>query len=150
MKDVNHKLEQAMYGKPVINPEERNHYLGQLKERLLLCATFKNCRDQKFINNIDNFLKQKEGNLYINNQLPDIFKNQLMQICLKYNRSFTLVTTNKEVTDNTVILVYGLDIATHVDHCDYCELFKNEDLCDQKNDKQNTKTPFWQKIFKSK
>ena len=125
MNDINQRLQQGMMGKKQINPDERNKYLGQLKERLYISATFADSKDSHFLTNIDSLLEDKEAILYLNSNLPQSLQTNLIQCVMKNNRSFTVVTNDKNQEDD-ICLVYADKVATHLpSDCAYSVLFKD-------------------------
>lgn len=146
MKDVNEYLEQAINGQSQISPEERRKYLGQLKERLYLSATFTDSNNENFFNNLEAIIRTKNATLYINDKLPSNVQNKLIQLALKYNRSFTVITNQNKSSADSICLVYADKTATHIPNCAYDIQFTSSNEV-KKDDDTPTKSSLWDKLF---
>ena len=147
MKDVNQHLEQAITGSPQIKPEERHKYLGQLKERLFLSATFADCKQNNFLQNLAQILQAKEATLYLNDKLPQHLQNEILQLAMQHNRPFTIVQKKEQPTDEQIALVYCDKQAVHIKACEYNIQFPTVSHSTHDDKLKEEKATLWQKLF---
>lgn len=139
------RLEQGMYGKPQLKPDEKRKYLGNFRERVYVIVTFDECKQTSARHQLKKIMmKFPNHQLFINGQLPTELQKKLIQIAQETKSHFTVVDTSLPENKSDLAAVYAGDEPAGVSSID---LPKTEELTSNLEQKKQS---FWQKLFSSK
>lgn len=90
--DVNERLTNAMHGTPQTLPDQRRHYLGSLRERVVLAIKIKELQDERTLRLFKQHLQDYDGKTaLVNGKVTRQLISPYMQTLAQANFPFTLV-----------------------------------------------------------
>lgn len=90
--DVNERLTNAMHGTPETLPDQRRHYLGSLRERVVLAIKIKELQDERTLPLFKKHLQDyKNKTALVNGKVTRQLISPYMQTLAQANFPFTLV-----------------------------------------------------------
>ncbi len=104
MKKVNDILEEAIYGKPEIRPQERKLFLSTILERIHVALTVKQVVSGNEYTEVATVMNtQKDVHLYINGHLSYQFYSRYTKLAAKANVPYTIVTPTESTPIGLVV-----------------------------------------------
>ncbi|MDQ0205598.1 YueI family protein [Alkalicoccobacillus murimartini] len=104
MKKVNDILEEAIYGKPEIRPQERKLFLSTILERIHVALTIKQVVSGSTYKQVEDVMNTKKDlHLYINGHLSYQFYSRYTKLATKANIPFTIVTPTEKIPTGLVL-----------------------------------------------
>lgn len=104
MKKVNDILEEAIYGKPEIRPQERKLFLSTILERVYVALTVKQVVSGNVYDQVSTIINTKKDlHLYINGHLSYQFYSRYTKLATKANVPFTIVTPTESIPVGLVL-----------------------------------------------
>ncbi|MCM2677797.1 YueI family protein [Alkalicoccobacillus plakortidis] len=104
MKKVNDILEEAIYGKPEIRPQERKLFLSTILERVYVALTVKQVVSGSVYDQVSTIINTKKDlHLYINGHLSYQFYSRYTKLATKANVPFTIVTPTESIPVGLVL-----------------------------------------------
>ncbi|WP_185971002.1 YueI family protein [Alkalicoccobacillus porphyridii] len=104
MKKVNDILEEAIYGKPEIRPQERKLFLSTIMERVYLALTIKQVLSSNTYQQISSIMQSKKDlHLYINGHLSYQFYSKYTKLASTHSVPFTIVTPTEGIPTGLVL-----------------------------------------------
>jgi len=108
--DIDDYLQQGIYGKKEINPDERRKFLGTLRERVVIALKQSQVREDGTYQEVDVALREnKMAHLFLNGNMDYEYISKYKKLADKYGVDFTIVT-NKEY-NSELGLVLAFDYA---------------------------------------
>lgn len=106
-KHVEDYLTEGIYGTRLPKQEERDYFLGTLRERIVLALTIGQVMSDKGLNELEEALKQnQDARLIFNGVVADKFLIEEKKLADKYNISYTVISNNEVETDIGAVLTY--------------------------------------------
>ncbi|HEY9577989.1 MAG TPA: YueI family protein [Pseudobacillus sp.] len=139
-KNVDDILQEGIYGKKEINPEERRKFLGTLRERIVAALLQDQVREEEVYPELIELMKKNsQAKLYLNGSLNITYLKKYITAAEKQNLDYTIVINKNYGTDIGLVLAY--------DHAiDKEEIFlsRPQEQQEQKAAKKNK----WSSLFK--
>src|SRR5699024_1248549 len=102
MKKVEDYLNDGIYGPRKPKQAERNHYLGTLRERIVLVLTKGQVMSGKALRQLEKAMQEyPDAKLLLNGHIPSRFYKREKGLAKKYDIPYTSVT-NKDVHDTDI------------------------------------------------
>ncbi|MBM7662068.1 uncharacterized protein YueI [Bacillus mesophilus] len=118
-------LNQGIYGLKEIKPEERNKFLGTLRERVVAVLTQQQVREPGTYKEAEELIKANtKATMYLNGNITYTYLSDYIKLANKYGNPFKIVTNKKVNSDLGLVLAY--DHAIDHDKI-YIEKEKSED-----------------------
>lgn len=110
-KNVEDYLTEGIYGTRLPKQEERDYYLGTLRERIVIALTIGQVMSDKGLEQLEINLKQhKDAKLLINGKIASKFLKAEKELANKYKIPYTVVSNEEVETDIGAILAYDYAI----------------------------------------
>lgn len=139
-KNVNDFLTDGIYGTRLPKQEERNKYLGTLRERIVLALTIGQTMSDKGVKALrEEMRKHPDASLIFNGNIADKFLNEEKKLAKKYHIPYTIITNRETETSIGAVLKYDYAI-------DKEEIFIKEEETSQSKEQQ--KQSIFRKLFK--
>lgn len=111
MKNVEEYLNEGIYGPRKPKQAERNHYLGTLRERIVLVLTKGQVMSDKALRQLEKAMQEyPDAQLLVNGHIPRRFYKRETGLAKKYNIPYTSVTNN-DVDDSDIGAILTYDYA---------------------------------------
>lgn len=144
--DLQKHLDNAMYGTPLLKPEEQRKYMGTFRERCYLTMTIaqmKNTADKA------NFLKEltqhPDAKVLLNGAMASDLQSRYIKLINERNIKFTVVNDFVENTPESFGLVLTAKEAVNEETIDIEEKYPNQ--TDTPIKTEESKKGFWHKLF---
>lgn len=109
-KDVHDILQEGIHGPKDIKPEERNKYLGTLRERIVAVLTKTQVR-QSYTNQIEDLLKlHPDVKMILNGDMNYSYLSKYIKLANTYKIPFTISNNQEHSTDIGLVLAYNYAI----------------------------------------
>ena len=140
-KQVEDYLNDGMYGTRLPKQAERNHYLGTLRERVVLVLTFGQVMADKGLQDLEKAIKEyPDAKLIFNGHIADRFFRAEKTLANQYNVPYTVIQDEENKTDIGAVL--ACDYAVNVEN-----IAAEDDPSPEEIDKDKTEpSSFWNKI----
>ncbi|MBY7142172.1 YueI family protein [Virgibacillus sp. NKC19-3] len=110
-KNVDDYLTEGMYGKRRPKEEERERFLGTLRERIVIALTIGQVMSDKALGELEEAMKRNtQAKLLINGQVAYRFLKGERELANKYNIPYTTITNKENETDIGAVLTYDYAI----------------------------------------
>ncbi|UJL46842.1 YueI family protein [Virgibacillus sp. NKC19-16] len=110
-KNVDDYLTEGMYGKRRPKEEEREQFLGTLRERIVIALTKGQVMSDKGLEELEEAMKHNtQAKLLINGHVSYRFLKEERELANKYNIPSTTVTNKENDTDIGAVLTYDYAI----------------------------------------
>ena len=110
-KNVDDYLTDGMYGVRLPKEEERIHFLGTLRERIVIALTIGQVMTDSGIKKLEEAMKSNpKARLIINGHVSYRFLKEEKALASKYNIPHTTITTEVNETDIGTVLTYDYAI----------------------------------------
>ncbi|HEY4600897.1 MAG TPA: YueI family protein [Cerasibacillus sp.] len=110
-KDVNNYLTDGIYGIRLPKQDERNKYLGTLRERIVLALTIGQVMSDKGLKALEEeMLRHPDAKLIFNGAVANKFLTEEKQLAEKYNIPYTVITNGEVETHIGAVLAYDFAI----------------------------------------
>lgn len=94
--NVEDYLNEGIYGKKEIKPDERRKFLGTLRERVVIVLTQAQVRESGVYGQVeDEMRKYQNAHVYLNGNMNYRYLSKYTKLCSQNNIEYTMVT-NKE------------------------------------------------------
>lgn len=134
-KSVDDYLTEGMYGLRRPKEAEREHYLGTLRERIVLALTKGQVMTDAHLKDLEEAIKQHpETKLIFNGDIANRFFKKEKAIADKHSIPYSVITNKESSTDIGAVLTY--DYAVHIEN-----IFVQSAKSKKSESKQKTKTP---------
>ena len=139
-KNVDDILQEGIYGKKEINPEERRKFLGTLRERIVAALLQDQVREKEVYPELIELMKKNsQAKLYLNGSLNIAYLKKYITAAENHNLDYTIVINKNYGTDIGLVLAY--------DHAiDKEEIFLSKPQKPQ--EKKAAKKNKWSSLFK--
>ncbi|SDK28087.1 YueI family protein [Sediminibacillus albus] len=98
-------IEEGIYGAKQTNPAERKHYLGTLRERVIIALKKSQVMQQQGLAELEAEMKNhSEAKLLFNGNISSRFLKKYKKLSAKYRIQYTSVTNKEAETDIGAIL----------------------------------------------
>ncbi|WP_010098279.1 YueI family protein [Ornithinibacillus scapharcae] len=129
-KNVEDYLTEGIYGTRLPKQEERDYYLGTLRERIVIALTIGQVMSDKGIQQLENSLQQhKNAKLLINGKIASKFLKVEKELANKYHVPYTIVSNEEVETDIGAVLAYDYAIdkeEIYIEDMNHEQLTKDE------------------------
>ncbi|MDY0410326.1 YueI family protein [Virgibacillus soli] len=110
-KSVDDYLTDGIYGTRLPKQEERNRFLGTLRERVVLALTIGQVMTDKGVSRLaEEMQKHPEATLIFNGHVANQFLKEEKKVAEKYNIPYTVITNEEVDTDIGAVLAYDYAI----------------------------------------
>lgn len=100
-------LNQGVYGKKEINPEEKRKFLGTFRERVVVALTVSQLYKPKVYAEVEQAMKGNRGaKLLLNGSVDYQFLSKYVKIANDYQIPFTIVENKEHDTEVGLVLAY--------------------------------------------
>ncbi|WP_033826834.1 YueI family protein [Bacillus andreraoultii] len=100
-------LNQGVYGKKEINPEEKRKFLGTFRERIVVALTVSQLYKPTVYDEVEQAMKSNRGaKLLLNGSVDYQFLSKYVKIANDYQISFTIVENKEHDTEIGLVLAY--------------------------------------------
>jgi uncharacterized protein YueI len=138
-------LSKGMYGANQTKPDERQKYLGSLRERIYLSITIEQLSSMDYSTEVKKEIAQHPNNTLLFNGTVDIKDlDPYIKLSNQLNCSFRIVT-DENAEKSTIGLVYVASQAVNIDIIDVAEKYPNSDKIIEKE--VIKKKSFFKKFF---
>lgn len=136
-------IQQGIHGPREINPDERNKFLGTLRERVIVVLTKSQVRENGTYHEVEKLMKQnQQATLFLNGKMNYTYLSDYIKLANKTGNKYLLSTDKEHETDLGLVLAY--DYAVDKENI---YITKNEEpVSDQKHD-ENRLIQFFKKLF---
>lgn len=111
MKKVEDYLNDGIYGVRMPKQDERIHYLGTLRERVVLVLTKGQVMSDKAIRQLEQAMQEHpDTKLLLNGHIPYRFFEREKELALKYHIPYSNVTNEQSDSDIGAVLTYDYAI----------------------------------------
>lgn len=142
-KNVEDYLTEGIYGTRLPKQEERDYFLGTLRERIVIALTIGQVMTDKGIQILEENMKlSPDAKLLFNGKIASRFLKAEKELAHKYNISYTVINNEAVETDIGAVLTYDYAI-------DKEEIFmneNNEDTPSEEETDEKQKTGFLSKL----
>lgn len=144
--DLQKHLDNAMYGTPLLKPEEQRKYMGTFRERCYLTMTIEQMKDTA---NRTNFLKEltqhPDATVLLNGAMDITLQSAYIKLINERQVKFTVVNDFVENTPDALGLVLTAKEAVNVETIDIEQKFPKQSTKSEQLDEP--KKGFWHKLF---
>ncbi|WP_099156630.1 YueI family protein [Virgibacillus ndiopensis] len=106
-KNTEDYLNEGIYGKRLPKQNERNTFLGTLRERIVIALTKGQVMSDKGLNVLEEAMKEnRDAKLLFNGHIAYKFINEEKALANKYNVPYTIITNEDSKTDIGAVLTY--------------------------------------------
>ncbi|MGC8228733.1 YueI family protein [Pseudobacillus badius] len=106
-KSVDDVLQEGIYGKKELHPEERRKFLGTLRERIVAALRQSQVREKETYPELIELMKQHpQAKLYLNGALNITFLKKYITAADKHKLDYTVVINKNHDTDIGLVLAY--------------------------------------------
>ncbi|MGM9928456.1 MAG: YueI family protein [Bacillus sp. (in: firmicutes)] len=110
-KTVDDYIEQGIYGKKEINPEERRMYLGTFRERVVIALTTAQVRKNHVYTQVEEEMKaHSKATLYLNGSVEYSSISKYVKAAQKRKVTYTIVTNKEHTSKLGLVLAYDYAI----------------------------------------
>ncbi|ENH96457.1 hypothetical protein J416_10606 [Gracilibacillus halophilus YIM-C55.5] len=139
-KEIDDYLQEGIYGRRELNPDERKAYLGTLRERIVLVLKQSEVRGKKGLRAIEQTLQQHpNARMLMNGHMSFRFFKPYRNIANQYNISYTSVSNQEAKSDYGIVIT--LDSAIEKEN-----IFLNEDKPRTRRNSEEKKS-WWKKLL---
>ncbi|MGX7419450.1 YueI family protein [Carnobacterium gallinarum] len=145
-KELEDRLSSGLYGAPQIKPEERNKFLGSLRERVYLSMTIEELSSHNYLDALEaEFKKHPSGQVLLNGEVDNRILGPYLKLCSGDSIKFTIVT-NQFAKQSSIGLLYVAENAVNESCIDVAEKYPAPDSseCDTKTADKKT---FFKRFF---
>lgn len=135
-KNVEDYLTEGIYGTRLPKQEERDYFLGTLRERIVIALTIGQVMTDKGIQTLEENMKNnQEAKLLFNGKIASKFLKAEKELANKYKIPYTVVSNEAVETDIGAVLTY--DYAIDKEHIFMEENFEEHTSEEKKEQKSN-------------
>ncbi|WP_373894943.1 YueI family protein [Virgibacillus sp. CBA3643] len=110
-KNIDDYLTEGMYGTRRPKEEEREQFLGTLRERIVIALTKGQVMSDKALEELEEAMKNNtQAKLLINGRIAYRFLQEERKLADKYNIPYTTITNKENETDIGAVLTYDYAI----------------------------------------
>lgn len=110
-KNIDDYIQQGIYGKKEINPDERRKFLGTLRERIVIALTQSQIRENGIYPQMEEALKTNStAHLFLNGNMNYLELSKYTKIASEYKVDYTIVTNKDHNSDIGLVLAYDYAI----------------------------------------
>lgn len=138
--DIDTYLQQGIFGATETKPDERNRYLGSLRERVIIALTKKQVREKGTYKEIEHLMSEyPKAQLLLNGKMAYQVLSDYTKLANKMGFAFKVVTNKSSKTDLGLVLV-----SEHAIEMEQIYIDKDSQT-PEKTDKRLT---FFERLFK--
>ncbi|MCH1624327.1 YueI family protein [Ferdinandcohnia quinoae] len=109
--NVDDYLQQGIYGKKEIKPDERRKFLGTIRERVVMALTAAQVREVNVYKEVvDSFKINPKAHLYLNGNMDFRYLSKYIKHAERNKLSYTLVTNKEYNSELGLVLAYDYAI----------------------------------------
>ena len=97
--DSSHLQKKALFTASITGTASLEAAINNQKSVIFGNAWFRGCPNVYYFDDIENFNSLMEKKVYIDNEISDFFKNQMMKYCVPANQNYSAEVRNKKLTD---------------------------------------------------
>jgi uncharacterized protein YueI len=106
-KNVEDYLTEGIYGTRLPKQEERDYFLGTLRERIVIALTIGQVMTDKGLQKLEESMRQnKDAKLFFNGKIASRFLKEEKELANKHHIPYTVVTNEEVETDIGAVLAY--------------------------------------------
>ncbi|MCA1030213.1 YueI family protein [Bacillus timonensis] len=140
--DVDTYLQNGIYGNKQIKPEERNIYLGSLRERVVVALTQSQVMEPGTYDEVEELIMNNpNATLYLNGNMAYSYLSDYIKLANKNKNHFTTVTNKKYNSELGLVLAYDHAIEKE-------EIFINKETHNSYREKEQEEN-FFTKLIKN-
>ena len=143
--DLQNHLDNAMYGTPLLKPEEQRKYMGTFRERCYLTMTIE---QMKKTEDKANFLKElaqyPDATVLLNGAMASDLQSAYIKLINERQTKFTVVNDFVENTPNALGLVLTSNEAVNEETIDIEQKYPKQTSTEAT---EQPKKGFWHKLF---
>ncbi|MEI5907402.1 YueI family protein [Bacillus spongiae] len=110
-KSVDDYLQEGMYGKKELKPDERRRYLGTFRERVLVALTKSQVRKKGVYQEIEELMKSHpKAHLLLNGNMNYSYLSDYIKKANQFNLHYTMVTNKEYDCEYGLVLAYDYAI----------------------------------------
>jgi uncharacterized protein YueI len=137
--NIDDYLNQGIYGIKEINPEERNKFLGTLRERVIVALSQQQVREPGTYKEVEEMINlHPKATLYLNGNMNYTYLSDYMKLATDNGNRFNIVTNKKVNSELGLVLAY-----------DYAVDHKNIYIDKQVKTEEKEEDNFFSKFFKN-
>jgi uncharacterized protein YueI len=126
--NIDDYLNQGIYGTKEIKPEERNKFLGTLRERVVVVLTQQQVREPGTYKEAEEMIKSHpKATLYLNGNIIYTYLSDYIKLANKYGNPFKVVTNKKVNSELGLVLAYDYAIDHEIIYIDKKDTEEKED-----------------------
>ncbi|MFZ3591138.1 YueI family protein [Bacillus sp. DJP31] len=141
--NVDRYLQNGIYGTKEIKPEERERFLGTLRERVVVALTKKQVKEPGIYKEVEDLVKSNiEAKMYLNGNMSYTDLSDYIRIANENGMLFTMVVNKDGESDLGLVLAY--------DHAiDMEEIFIQQETNDLKDNEEKDQplVAFFKSLF---
>lgn len=142
--DLQKRLDNSMYGTPLIKPEEQKKYLGTFRERCYLTMNVRQmAKPELRANLITELRKYPEASVLLNGTLTSQLQATYIKLLTDIGAKFTIINDGVTNTPESVGLILAAKEAVNQDIIDIEEKYPKQINEQEKPEKKS----FWGKLF---
>lgn len=145
--DLQKHLDNAMYGTPLLKPEEQRKYMGTFRERCYLTMTItqmKNTEDKA--NFLKELAKHPDATVLLNGAMEMSLQAAYIKLINEQQLSFTVVNDFVENTPDALGLVFTAKEAVNEEIIDIEQKYPKQTA--ETSETEQSKKSFWHKLFR--
>lgn len=148
---IEEKLEQGLYGKPQLKPDEQKKYLGTFRERVILIITNQDANQDVYQKQFSKKLTENMNQstqllMKINDSLDDTTKMKFIKLASELKITSTIITENISIAPDGCAVVVHSKQAENIDIIDVHQML---DDTTNENNEPVKKRNFFSKILKN-
>lgn len=110
-KNVEDYLTEGIYGTRLPKQEERDYFLGTLRERIVIALTIGQVMTDKGLQKLEETMKEhRKATLLFNGKIASKFLTAEKELAKKYNIPYTVISNEEVDTDIGAVLTYNYAI----------------------------------------
>ncbi|WP_456279307.1 YueI family protein [Bacillus sp. AK128] len=139
--NIDDYLNQGIYGTKEIKPEERNQFLGTLRERVVAVLTQQQVREPGTYIELEELLKlHPKATLYLNGNITYTYLSDYIKLANKHDNGFKLVTNKKVNSELGLVLAYDYAV-------DQENIYINKNEEHKEKEDENFFSSFFKRLF---
>jgi uncharacterized protein YueI len=108
---VDDYIQQGIYGKKEINPDEKRKFLGTFRERVIIALTKSQVRKKKVYSEVISAIKENpKAKLYLNGNMKYSYLSKYIKVATKHGNAYTMATNKEYDSDIGLVLAHGYAI----------------------------------------
>lgn len=142
--DLQKRLDQSMYGTPLLKPEEQRKYMGTFRERCYATMTIAQMKKSELrMNLLAELKKYPDGLILLNGAMAIDLQASYIKLLSDTERKFTVINDGVTNSPDSFGLILAAKMAVNEEIIDIEKKYPPQ----QKDQVEPTKKSFWNKLF---